>query len=82
LSEVKKCTWVDCCNAAHEDQADSFGRVWASLCPAHNKELEDSLDPKVSISVTARCWLRAQGGAANALKNANKNGLADLLNSL
>lgn len=57
---MASCTWVDCTEHANFPQKSKDGSIWANLCSAHNKELDDSLlDPKGVL----RCWVRASGGA-------------------
>ena len=59
------CTWKQCEQPATEDQVDRDGRVWASLCGEHHKELDDSindLNPRKML----QCWVLAKGGSDKA----------------
>ncbi len=50
---------MDCSEVAEFPQTGQDGKQWANLCPAHTKEMDDSLlDPKAVL----RCWVRASGG--------------------
>jgi len=64
-----QCTWKNCEEHGIHEKRNSDGVVWAVLCEAHHKELQDALalsrdDPnKINMKRIMRCWVMASGGA-------------------
>lgn len=64
---AQRCTWEGCDKPATTPQLDRDGAAWATLCDAHNTELDDAIG-KASPKAMMRCWIKAKGGAAAAAK--------------
>jgi hypothetical protein len=58
-----KCTWKDCLADASNNQYNSNGQVWASLCDDHAKRLDECLE-KGTAKEILRDWVLANGGAS------------------
>ena len=69
-----RCTWQDppdkdCTAEAMHPQVAKDGEVWANLCDAHDKELNDVITTEpFSAKRMLRNWVRAAGGSMRMTK--------------
>lgn len=65
------CTWENCKADAAHPQLGRDGVMWANLCPAHHKEMDDSVG---DVKGMLRNWIKAQGGPKGAADRMRRDG--------